>query len=193
MNKTIKVSYTPKLIRQSLMANATAEIFFIVVVPVVGVLQSYVEWDYCGCLSSGWIFYDLAYLMVPAVFISTYGYAYFRSLKMLKNMKSPVFKYRLTDKWLYVNSDIGTGKNAWILFRGIRKGSKIWQIIVPNNSAFLFPVEMLDKKTKDFLSNKIPRSHRNLGWYSKFLFFLMITTYVAYSFIQWFIQLGDGK
>jgi len=194
MNKTIKVIYTPKLIRQSLLAHATVEIFFVVGVLLIGALQSYVAWEYCGCLSPSWIFYDLAYLIIPAVFISTYGYAYFKSLKMIRSMKSPVFKYRFTDKWFYVHSDISAGKNAWILFRGIRKGSKIWQILVPDNSSFIVPTEMLDRKTKDFLTAKIPKSYRNVGWYSKIFIFLLITSYMAYSFIQWFIQLADyGK
>jgi hypothetical protein len=192
MNKTIKVTMTPKLVRQAYLAQCGLDLIFIFSILAVCGLQAYVVWDYCGCMSASWLWYFLAYMVIPVGFACSYGYAYFKTVRMIKDMKSPIIKYNFTDKWLQVDSTISKSKNAWVAFRGIRKSPEVWQIFMSNNSFLILPVASLDEKVKKFLTIKLPQSHRTTGWYAKMAFFLFAFFYIAYSFIQWFAQL-DGN
>src|ERR1700679_910837 len=87
MNKTIKVTMTAKLVRQAYLAQCGLDLIFIFAILAVCGLQAYVVWDYCGCMSASWLWYFLAYMVIPFGFTCSYGYAYFKTLRMIKDMK----------------------------------------------------------------------------------------------------------
>ena len=82
--------------------------------------------------------------------------AYSRSTAMVRKMKSPHMKYRITDKWFYVESELSSGKNSWSVFKGLQKNARLWLIVIHSGAAFVIPAEFLDEKLKTFLSSKLP-------------------------------------
>ena len=86
------------------------------------------------------------------VFYLTYS----RSMAIVRKLGNPDRKYRITDEYLYVESDLSSGKSSWTIFKGLKKNAKLWRVVIPSGAVFVIPAECLDEELKAFLSAKLP-------------------------------------
>jgi hypothetical protein len=155
MDREITVNLTPKLMRWTLYYQFRPLIFIIVFVFLALISNVYLF------VSRGGVFtWKTCLAYMPALFIflficSLLYSAYSKSLAQIKKLKSPVMKYRMMDDGLVVQSELGSGKNLWAAFKGLRKNGKLWRVIAPTGATISIPVEYLDDKAKDFLSSKL--------------------------------------
>lgn len=127
---------------------------------------------------------------IPLFFPIFFGYVFYttysKSMSTIRKMKMPVMKFRFTDDWLYVESDLTSGQNAWALYKGIRKYKKLWLLITPSGASHAFPVELLDGELKAFLSSKLPKLTLTWMGYLKWIAFLLMVFLVFCYFLNFY-------
>jgi hypothetical protein len=124
----------------------------------------------------------------PGIFILFIGwivyYSYRHSLAQVRKMKTPVIHYRVTDEFLYVQSDLASGQNSWAIFKGLQKHAKLWRIITQQGASMILPVENLDDALKSFLSAKLSSVDKPFG--SRFFvilgFWFLVFIVIMYFF-----------
>jgi hypothetical protein len=127
----------------------------------------------------------LPFLLVPVFFGAIFYSAYSKNMAMIRKMKTPDVKYRITDDWLYIDSDLSSGKNSWAVYKGLRKNAKIWRAITQAGASQILPVEQLDEELKAFLSEKLLKPPRTLYGYLRILVFcLFVFVVLMYLFVH---------
>jgi|GEM_PF-3556171 len=160
MDREISVNLTPLLVRWTIYYQLRPLFLFL------SAMFLLIAWNIWMVLSHGGVWSTeawlsiLPYFLIP-VFLTVLLYrGYTKNLALIRKMKTPVMKYRFTDEWLYVESDLTTGKNAWSLYRGLLKHKKIWRLLTHPGAAHVFPTELLDSELKAFLTSKVPKAER---------------------------------
>ncbi len=155
MDREITVTLTPRLVKWTLYYQFRPLIFIVIFVFLALISNIYIFISRGGV--PDWKTY-LSYLPAVAIplFLCFLLYsAYSKSLTQIKKLKSPVMKYRMTDEGLVIQSELGSVKNPWAIFKGLRKNGKLWRIISPTGATISIPVDFLDEKAKAFLSSKL--------------------------------------
>ena len=184
MDRQINVTLTPGLIRWTLYYQLQ---FLIILFGFGFLLVAYNLYHFIsrgGVVGTEMLLSFLPYLAVPLFFGILLYSAYSKNIALIKKMKTPVVKYRITDEWLHVESDLASGQNSWVVFRGLQKNAKLWRLITQSGAAFIFPVELLDEELKAFLSAKVPKSSRPLNRVLVFVAFWALLTF----FFFWFFK-----
>lgn len=155
MDREITVTLTPKLMRWTLYYQFRPLILIIIFVFLALISNVYLFVSRGGLFTwKVWLAYMPA-VIIPLFLCSLIYSAYSKSLAQIKKVKSPLMKYRMTDDFMQVQSELGSAKNPWEAFKGLRKNGKLWRVIAPTGATISIPVEFLDDKAKDFLSSKL--------------------------------------
>ena len=162
MDRKIKVELTPDLIRwllfyQFLPLLALSALLTLFCVGQCGLMLSAGRgWDPRWAVGFLWPGFFVVFVLGLAV------WSYFKTLAQIRKMKSSTVRYRVTDRWLYASTPLASGRNDWAVFKGLRRHSRMWRVLTPQNASFIFPAECLDEKLRKFLSDKLPARKR--GW-----------------------------
>jgi hypothetical protein len=154
MDREVTVNLTPQLLRLTIFYQARAILWFLLlaflwVVANLGIFLSY------GGVLTGAAYFSVLTVAIILAFIALKFYgSYAKGLSQIQKMKNPEMKYRFTDDWLYVDSELGSSKNSWPTVKGLRKNPKLWRLISQSNTSFSIPVEQLDGELKAFLTAK---------------------------------------
>jgi membrane protein implicated in regulation of membrane protease activity len=128
--------------------------------------------------------YALPIFLLFLLFFAFYS-SYSRSMAVVRKMKSPRMKYRITDKYFYVETDLSSGKNSWSVFKGLQKNGRLWLVVIHSGAAFLIPTEFLDEKLKAFLSSKLPSTPVSYLIHTfKWLAFYLLAVIVIVFFVK---------
>jgi hypothetical protein len=163
MDREITVTLTPRLVRWTLYYQFRPLIFIFIFIFLALISNVYIF------ISRGGLFtWKTCLAYMPAVliplFLCTLLYsAYSKSLAQIKKLKSPVMKYRITDDFMQVQSELGSVKNPWSVYKGLRKNEKLWRVISPTGATISLPADILDDKMNALLSTKLSSKAAGAG------------------------------
>ncbi len=110
---------------------------------------------------------------------------YHKNMVMIQKMKEPLIKYRFTDEWFYVNSELGSEQNPWNVIKRIQKDTKLWRLIYGSEKAYVIPTELLDDELKYFLTEKVLKENGGVkGGYMRLAFFLFVFAVCMYLLMR---------
>ncbi len=184
MDREITVSLTPRLLRWTLFYQFRqiififGIIFFILIIYIFNFISRGGVLIPETCISYSPIL--IGPLLIGFLLFSSYS----KNLAQIQKMKSPSIKYRMTDEWLYVQSELGSGQNAWAAYKEIRKNAKLWRVVAQSGVSYIIPVELLDEELKTFLSAKLPKSPRDSNRLFKTLAFWLLASVVVMYFLR---------
>lgn len=183
MDKEITVTLTPKLIRLTLFYQFRQNIIFIGFIILVLASTQFLAISHGSFQPMAVLLNFLPFLFILFFLGVIFYSAYSKNIAMIRKMKSPDVKFRITDDWLYVDSDLTSGKNSWAVYKGLQKNKKIWRVITQTGASHVFPVEQMDEELKAFLSKKLPKPPRTLYGYFKILIFGLLVFVVLMYFL----------
>ena len=155
MDREISVTLTPKLVRWTLYYQFRPLIFIFIFVFLALISNVYIFISQGGVFTWKTCLAYMPAIVIPLFLCSLLYSAYSKSLAQIKKLRSPVMKYRMTDDFMQVQSEVGSAKNPWSVFKGLRKNGKLWRVISPTGATISIPTDFLDEKAKDFLSSKL--------------------------------------
>ncbi len=183
LDREITVTLTPKIIRLTIYYQFLKYIYFIGFAFLALTCAEFFIVSQGHFQTMDVLLNFLPFLVVPVFFGFVFYSAYSKNMAMIRKMKTPDIKFRITDDWLYIDSDLTSGKNSWAIYKGLQKNKKIWRVITQTGASHVFPVEQLDEEMKSFLSKKLPKPPRTLYGYFKILIFWLFVFVVLMYFL----------
>jgi len=157
MDREITVTLTPQLLRLTIFYQARAILLFFLLFFLWILANLVIFWVFGGVLTGAAYFSVLPVALILIFLCLRFYGSYTRSMAQIQKMKNPEMKYRFTDDWLYVDSELSSSKNSWEMVKGLRKNPKLWRLITQSNASLAIPIEQLDEDLKVFLSSKLSK------------------------------------
>jgi hypothetical protein len=157
VDREVTVTLTPQLLRLTLFYQARAALWFLLLAFLWILANLGIYLAYGGVLTGAAYFSVLPVALILIFLCLRFYGSYARGLAQIQKMKNPEMKYRFTDDWLYVDSELGSSKNSWQAVKGLRKNTKLWRLVSQSNASFALPVEQLDEDLKTFLTSKFSK------------------------------------
>jgi hypothetical protein len=182
MNRELNINLTPGLVRKSIFYQfrnlLIALVFLIISISISVVFQI------SHAKQIDWINLLIPILPVFALLVILPIMAYQKTMNQIRKMNSSVVNYRITDDWLYVQSELASGQNSWEVFKKIRKYPKIWHLVLQSGGVLIFPVEQLDEELKRFLLEKLPSESA----FSNQTFKVLVGWLMAFVIVMYFAR-----
>jgi hypothetical protein len=186
MDRELTVNLTPRIIRWTIFYQLRPLLLIFGIMGLVVIWNFYMVFSHGSPMASELLTQFLPYLLFPVFFGVIIYSSYRKNLALIAKMKTANIKYRITDDWLYVESDLGTGQNSWLLYKGLWKNAKVWRVVLNSGGAHVFPVEQLDEELKIFLSAKLPNKGRGANWFFRVLAGWLLVLIIILYFLKLF-------